>query len=29
MELVTSGVEEVPKTLTPKGIWDLTFNEHD
>ena len=29
MELVASGLTEIPKQLTKRAIWDLTFKEHD
>jgi len=29
MEIVTSGLDEVPTHLTTKGLWDLTFKEYE
>jgi len=29
MELVTSGLKEMPEVLTPKAIYALSFHEHD
>ena len=29
MELITSGLESFPKRLTPRGIYALSFHEHE